>query len=113
MPVGVSAFLIEAEIDCYICMCVCLSQVERERESVRVRKCSSVLLVFPHQGFLDREATEQKSFVFSISHPMIRTQRNESLSRSDDTSSPIKTRDKESKRTPPEIGFASKENLFS
>ena len=36
MPVGVSAFLIEAEIDCYICVCVCvcvcLSQVERERE---------------------------------------------------------------------------------
>ena len=73
-----------------------------------------VLLVFPYQGFFDREAPEQKSFDFSISRPMmIRAQRKPSLSRDLTIHQLLKTRDKDKKRTPPEIGFASRENLFS
>ena len=85
MPVGVSAFLIEAEIDCYIfmCACVCSSQVERERKSARVRKrsfCSFFLI----RAF-STEAPEQKSFDVSISRPDddSNAKKAESLSRSD------------------------------
>ena len=37
VPVGVSAFLIEAEIDCYIFMCVCVCFYHRLKERERVR----------------------------------------------------------------------------
>jgi hypothetical protein len=37
VPVGVSAFLIEAEIDCYIFMCACVCVHHRLKERERVR----------------------------------------------------------------------------
>ena len=69
-----------------------------------------VLLVFPHQGFFEREAPEQKSFDVSISRPDDDSNAKKAASLSRDL---IKTRDEDKKRTPPEIGFASRENLFS
>ena len=68
--------------------------------------------------FRPRAPPEQKSFDVSISRRpmmMIRTQRKPSLSlsRSDEYRRRLKTRDRDKKRTPPEIGFASRENLFS
>jgi len=56
-----------------------------------------VLFVFPHQGFFDREAPEQKSFDFSISRPDDDSNAKKAASLSRDL---IKTRDKDIKTYP-------------
>ena len=77
---------------------------------MRVRKCSHVLLVFPHQGF----RLKRKNLSISISPMKIRERMNDEQ-RKDERPLSTKTRSDDivKKRTPPEIGFASKENLFS
>lgn len=87
-------------------MCVCSSQVERERKSARVRKrsfCSFFLI----RAFSTERAKIFRCFDLS-SDDDSNAKKAASLSRD-----LIKARDEDKKRTPPEIGFASRENLFS